>query len=62
MVHRTRINYTPTQKTEMWDRWQRGETLKLLAEYLIGLPPQYLVNYRQRVAFGPHLDNEPNQH
>jgi DNA-binding CsgD family transcriptional regulator len=30
MVHRTRINYTPTQKTEMWDRWQRGETLNTI--------------------------------
>ncbi|TFH08372.1 MAG: IS30 family transposase, partial [Nitrosomonadales bacterium] len=30
MVHRTRINYTTTQKTEMWDRWQRGETLNTI--------------------------------
>ena len=28
MKRRTRINYTPDQKTEMWDRWQRGESLK----------------------------------
>ncbi len=28
MVYRTRINYTAKQKTEMWDRWQRGESLK----------------------------------
>jgi hypothetical protein len=24
MTYRTRINYTATQKAEMWDRWQRG--------------------------------------
>ena len=30
MVHRTRINYTTTQKTEMWDRWQRGESLNAI--------------------------------
>jgi len=28
MTYRTRINYTAAQKTEMWDRWQRGESLK----------------------------------
>jgi len=28
MVYRTRIKYTATQKAEIWDRWQRGESLK----------------------------------
>ena len=27
MTCRTRINYSPKQKEEMWDRWQRGESL-----------------------------------
>jgi len=27
MTYRTRIKYTAEQKTEMWDRWQRGESL-----------------------------------
>jgi len=30
MTYRTRINYTAAQKTEMWDRWQRGESLKAI--------------------------------
>ena len=30
MAYRTRINYTPEQKTEMWDRWQRGESLNVI--------------------------------
>ena len=30
MAYRTRINYTTEQKTEMWDRWQRGETLNAI--------------------------------
>lgn len=30
MVYRTRINYTAEQKTKMWDRWQRGESLKAI--------------------------------
>jgi IS30 family transposase len=27
MTYRTRIKYTDEQKAEMWDRWQRGESL-----------------------------------
>jgi len=27
MVYRTRIKYTAAQKAEIWDRWQRGESL-----------------------------------
>ena len=27
MAYRTRIQYTAEQKAEMWDRWQRGESL-----------------------------------
>jgi len=30
MVYRTRIYYSAEQKTEMWDRWQRGEFLKAI--------------------------------
>ena len=28
MKRRTRIRYTDEQKVQMWDRWQRGESLK----------------------------------
>jgi len=31
MAYRTRINYTAAQKAEMWDRWQRGESLHSIA-------------------------------
>jgi len=27
MVYRTRTNYSPKQRAEMWDRWQRGDSL-----------------------------------
>ena len=27
MIYRTRINYSAEQKAEIWDRWQRGESL-----------------------------------
>ena len=28
MTYRSRINYTSEQKKEMWDRWQKGDSLK----------------------------------
>jgi IS30 family transposase len=31
MVYPTRIKYTATQKAEMWDRWQNGESLNAIA-------------------------------
>ena len=27
MAYRTRIKYTPAQKQEIWDRWEKGESL-----------------------------------
>lgn len=30
MVYRTRIKYSAEQKSEMWDRWQRGESLRAI--------------------------------
>ena len=30
MVYRTRLNYTAKQKAEIWDRWQRGESLNAI--------------------------------
>ena len=30
MVYRTRIKYTAAQKAEIWDRWQRGESLNAI--------------------------------
>jgi len=31
MRRRTRIHYTESQKSQMWDRWQRGESLQKIA-------------------------------
>src|ERR1700761_3169106 len=31
MKHRTRIYYTENQKSQMWDRWKRGESLHQIA-------------------------------
>ena len=32
MIYRTRIYYTEAQKAEMWDRWQKGETLHAIGK------------------------------
>jgi IS30 family transposase len=32
MSYRTRIYYTDAQKAEMWDRWQRGESINAIAQ------------------------------
>lgn len=32
MKYRTRIYYTDEQKTLMWDRWQKGESLHSIAK------------------------------
>ena len=42
MVYRTRINYTAAQKAEMWDRWQRAETLNAIARQLSERPRETL--------------------
>ena len=31
MKRRTRIQYTDSQKTPMWNRWQKGESLQQIA-------------------------------
>ena len=33
MAYRTRINYTAQQQAEIWDRWQRGESLKDIGRF-----------------------------
>ena len=32
MKRRKRISYTETDKTLMWDRWQKGESLRTIAQ------------------------------
>jgi hypothetical protein len=34
MKYRTRINYSEEQKSQMWDRWQKGESLHSIARHL----------------------------
>jgi hypothetical protein len=33
MKYRTRTFYTDNQKSEMWDRWQRGESMSSIGRH-----------------------------
>lgn len=33
MTYRARLNYTAEQKKEMWDRWQKGDSLKDIGRF-----------------------------
>lgn len=35
MKYRTRIYYTEEQKSQMWDRWQKGESLHAIARLFL---------------------------
>ena len=37
MRRRPRIVYTDSQKALMWDRWQKGESIKFICAYVVSL-------------------------
>ncbi len=41
MRHRKRRGFTAAEKTELWDRWQRGESLKGIDTF-VGIPTPLL--------------------
>ena len=43
MAYRTRIKYTAKQKTEIWDRWQRGESMRSIGR-LFNRPSSSIFN------------------
>ena len=61
MTYRTRIKYTAAQKTEMWDRWQRGESLNAIGR-VFDRPSSsiYGLLAPRVVAFVHPLDIEPD--
>jgi len=57
MTYRTRIKYTAAQKTEMWDRWQRGESLNAIGRVFDRPSSSIMVHWQLVVAFVHPLDN-----
>ncbi len=43
MAYRTQIKYTVSQKQEIWDRWQKGESLKSIGR-LFDCPSSSIFN------------------
>jgi transposase, IS30 family len=62
MAYRTRINYTVAQKTEMWDRWQRGETLNAIGRVFDRHSSSILNIYQRRVVFALNHEDVQNSH
>ena len=62
MVYRTQINYTAAQKTEMWDRWQRGESLTAIGRVFDRPSSSIYSLLAPRVAFVHPLDIEADWH
>jgi hypothetical protein len=54
MAYRTRIKYTAAQKAEMWDRWQRGESLNAIGRAFDRPSSSIFPSWHRRVVFGHH--------
>ena len=51
MTYRTRINYTAEQRAEIWDRWQRGESLNAIGR-LFDRPSSSIFNLQSVSSYG----------
>ena len=56
MKQRPRIYYSESQKALMWDRWQRGDSLRQIAQLRWATGPQFKQD-RTRVKW--NLDSRP---
>jgi hypothetical protein len=59
MAYRTRIKYTDEQKTKIWDRWKRGETLKEIGR-AFDRGSSSIYGQKEKTAPSPFL-KEPDQ-
>ncbi len=51
MVGRFRRGFTSAEKTEMWDRWQRGESLSSIGR-AFGKAPEQIAGWLKRIRPG----------
>lgn len=61
MKQRRRIYYSQTQKDEMWDRWQRGESMHDIAKAFDRGHHQYNALFLKPVGLGPRHANVPRK-
>jgi hypothetical protein len=48
------MKYTAAQKAEMWDRWQRGESLNAIGRAFDRPSSSIFPSWHRRVVFGHH--------
>ena len=58
MKYRTRTFYTDKQKSEMWDRWQRGESMSSIGRHFNDLPVRPFCGVSIRQFFMDMSDEE----
>jgi hypothetical protein len=51
MGHRFHRGFTAAEKTELWDRWQRGESLKAIGWLLVSRHRQSIFWWLRMVGF-----------
>ena len=62
MAYRTRIKYTAKQKADIWDRWQRGESLNAIGR-LFDRPSASIFNMLAPTGgIRPPLDSDHTSH
>jgi len=51
MKYRTQVYYTAEQRAEMWDRWQRGESINSIGRSFDRAIHQFLASLYERAVF-----------
>jgi hypothetical protein len=60
MKYRKRIHYSDSQKSQMWERWRRGESLQQIAQ-LFATIRRFNGFLRKRAGFDPDSDTDPHE-
>ena len=55
MDQRFRRGFTAAEKTELWERWQRGSRSKRLGERLVSRHHLFITRWPRTGGFVPHL-------
>jgi len=62
MVYLTRIKYTAAQRADIWDRWQRGESLTAIGRLFDRPFSSILICWQRRVVFVLRFDSDHAWH
>jgi hypothetical protein len=62
MGHKFHRGFTAAEKTELWDRWKRGESLKAIGELLVSGHRRSIFWWLRMVGFGLPSGIAPGWH